>query len=203
MFGEGARGLLTKTLIDRFKLNANSDHQKYGLGVKELWQLSPDKFQPGLVQHTMGWPLPNKAGGGSWLYHFDDWLLSVGFVLTVVLALVAAPVWWWAVAVTVAALTGYLVYLRRQVRIEDEVRRRRAARHAGGRRRSWPAGPVDDEVEPEHERTEVFERVAEPDPGDVFFAPPGAEVVDLDDEDPAFDELDPSFEPRYRRAVGE
>jgi electron-transferring-flavoprotein dehydrogenase len=80
IFGEGARGSLTKTLIDRFKLNAHSDHQKYGLGVKELWQLSPDRFQAGLVQHTMGWPLPNKAGGGSWLYHFDDHLLSVGFV---------------------------------------------------------------------------------------------------------------------------
>ncbi|WP_375463628.1 NAD(P)/FAD-dependent oxidoreductase, partial [uncultured Methylobacterium sp.] len=80
VFGEGARGSLTKTLIDRFGLNKDSDHQKYGLGVKELWQLSDAKFQPGLVQHTMGWPLPNKAGGGSWLYHFDDNLLSVGFV---------------------------------------------------------------------------------------------------------------------------
>ena len=80
VFGEGARGSLTKTLIEKFGLNRNSDHQKYGLGVKELWQLAPDKFQPGLVQHTMGWPLPNKAGGGSWLYHFDDHLLSVGFV---------------------------------------------------------------------------------------------------------------------------
>ena len=80
VFGEGARGSLTKTLIERFALNRNSDHQKYGLGVKELWQLAPNKFQPGLVQHTMGWPLPNKAGGGSWLYHFDDGLLSVGFV---------------------------------------------------------------------------------------------------------------------------
>lgn len=80
VFGEGARGSLTKTLIDRFKLNADSDHQKYGLGVKELWQLSPATFEPGLVRHTMGWPLPNRAGGGSWLYHFDDHLLSVGFV---------------------------------------------------------------------------------------------------------------------------
>ncbi|GJD96211.1 Electron transfer flavoprotein-ubiquinone oxidoreductase [Methylobacterium iners] len=80
VFGEGARGSLTKGLIDRFGLNANSDHQKYGIGVKELWQLAPGKFEPGLVQHTMGWPLPNKAGGGSWLYHFDDHLLSVGFV---------------------------------------------------------------------------------------------------------------------------
>ncbi|MEE7457458.1 electron transfer flavoprotein-ubiquinone oxidoreductase [Methylorubrum populi] len=80
VFGEGARGSLTKELIERFGLNRNSDHQKYGLGVKELWQLAPNKFEPGLVQHTMGWPLPNKAGGGSWLYHFDDHLLSVGFV---------------------------------------------------------------------------------------------------------------------------
>ncbi|TXM69174.1 electron transfer flavoprotein-ubiquinone oxidoreductase [Methylobacterium sp. WL120] len=80
IFGEGARGSLTKTLIDRFELNRHSDHQKYGLGVKELWQLAPGQFEPGLVRHSMGWPLPNKAGGGSWLYHFDDHLLSVGFV---------------------------------------------------------------------------------------------------------------------------
>ncbi|WP_019904896.1 electron transfer flavoprotein-ubiquinone oxidoreductase [Methylobacterium sp. 77] len=80
IFGEGARGSLTKTLIDRFQLNKDSDHQKYGLGVKELWQLKPATFEPGLVRHTMGWPLSNKTGGGSWLYHFDDHLLSVGFV---------------------------------------------------------------------------------------------------------------------------
>ncbi|KMO40835.1 electron transfer flavoprotein-ubiquinone oxidoreductase [Methylobacterium aquaticum] len=80
VFGEGARGSLTKKLIDRYRLNQHSDHQKYGLGVKELWQVKPDKFQPGLVRHSMGWPLPNKAGGGSWLYHFDDHLVSVGFV---------------------------------------------------------------------------------------------------------------------------
>ena len=80
VFGEGARGSLTKKLIDRYRLNQHSDHQKYGLGVKELWQVKPEKFQPGLVRHSMGWPLPNKAGGGSWLYHFDDHLVSVGFV---------------------------------------------------------------------------------------------------------------------------
>ncbi|KMO32307.1 electron transfer flavoprotein-ubiquinone oxidoreductase [Methylobacterium variabile] len=80
VFGEGARGSLTKKLIDRYRLNQHSDHQKYGLGVKELWQVKPEKFRPGLVQHSMGWPLPNKAGGGSWLYHFDDHLVSVGFV---------------------------------------------------------------------------------------------------------------------------
>ena len=80
VFGEGARGSLTKALIARFGLAARSDHQKYGLGVKELWQLAPERFEPGLVRHTMGWPLGNRTGGGSWLYHFDDNLLSVGFV---------------------------------------------------------------------------------------------------------------------------
>ena len=81
VFGEGARGSLTKQLIDRFGLNKGRDHQKYGIGVKELWQVAPEKHRPGLVQHSMGWPLPNKAGGGSWLYHFDDNLVSVGFVI--------------------------------------------------------------------------------------------------------------------------
>jgi electron-transferring-flavoprotein dehydrogenase len=80
VFAEGARGSLTKQVIDRFGLNRGRDHQKYGLGVKELWQVRPDRFRPGLVQHSMGWPLPNKAGGGSWIYHFDDHLVSVGFV---------------------------------------------------------------------------------------------------------------------------
>ncbi|MGA0598943.1 electron transfer flavoprotein-ubiquinone oxidoreductase [Enterovirga sp. CN4-39] len=81
ILAEGARGSLTKGIIQRFALNKNSDHQKYGIGVKELWQVRPEKFQKGLVQHSMGWPLPNKAGGGSWLYHFDDNLVSVGFVV--------------------------------------------------------------------------------------------------------------------------
>src|SRR4051794_2147199 len=81
ILAEGARGSLTKQTIDRYDLNRTSDHQKYGLGVKELWQVRPDVFRSGLVQHSMGWPLPNKAGGGSWLYHFDDHLVSVGFVV--------------------------------------------------------------------------------------------------------------------------
>ena len=80
LFAEGARGSLTKQVIDRYGLNRGRDHQKYGLGVKELWQVRPEVFRPGLVQHSMGWPLPNKAGGGSWIYHFDDHLVSVGFV---------------------------------------------------------------------------------------------------------------------------
>jgi electron-transferring-flavoprotein dehydrogenase len=81
VFGEGARGNLTKHLVERFGLNQGRDHQKYGIGIKELWQVRPDKHRPGLVQHSMGWPLPNNAGGGSWLYHFDDNLVSVGFVV--------------------------------------------------------------------------------------------------------------------------
>ncbi|WP_375459792.1 electron transfer flavoprotein-ubiquinone oxidoreductase [uncultured Enterovirga sp.] len=80
ILAEGARGSLTKQAIARFGLNQNSDHQKYGLGVKEVWQVRPERFRKGLVQHSMGWPLPNKAGGGSWLYHYDDNLVSVGFV---------------------------------------------------------------------------------------------------------------------------
>jgi len=81
IFAEGARGSLTKQMVDRFGLNQGRDHQKYGLGIKELWQVKPENFQPGLVRHSMGWPLPNNAGGGSWLYHFDDNLVSVGFVV--------------------------------------------------------------------------------------------------------------------------
>jgi electron-transferring-flavoprotein dehydrogenase len=81
VFAEGCRGNLTKQLIHRFGLTRDSDHQKYGIGIKELWQVKPEKFRPGLVRHSMGWPLPNKAGGGSWLYHFDDHLVSVGFVV--------------------------------------------------------------------------------------------------------------------------
>ena len=80
VFAEGARGSLTKGLVARFRLDEGRDHQKYGLGVKELWQVRPEVFVPGLGRHSMGWPLPNRAGGGSWLYHFDDHLVSVGFV---------------------------------------------------------------------------------------------------------------------------
>ncbi len=81
IFAEGARGSLTKQLVERYALNAGRDHQKYGLGVKELWEVRPEKHRRGLVQHSMGWPLPNNAGGGSWLYHFDENLVSVGFVV--------------------------------------------------------------------------------------------------------------------------
>jgi electron-transferring-flavoprotein dehydrogenase len=81
VFAEGARGSLTKTLVARFDLAQNSEPQKFGLGVKELWQAAADKHRPGLVQHTIGWPLDDRTGGGSFVYHFADNLVAVGFVV--------------------------------------------------------------------------------------------------------------------------
>ena len=81
LFAEGARGNLSKQLIAKFGLAEGREPQKFGLGLKELWQVAPDKHKPGLVQHSFGWPLDNSTGGGSFLYHFDDNLVSVGFVV--------------------------------------------------------------------------------------------------------------------------
>jgi len=81
LFAEGARGSLTKVLEQRFALRQGREPQKFGLGLKELWQVAPEKHRAGLVQHTFGWPLDNRTGGGSFLYHFDDRLVSVGFVV--------------------------------------------------------------------------------------------------------------------------
>ena len=81
LFAEGARGNLSKMLIERFALHQNGQPQKYGIGLKELWQVTPQNFRKGLVQHTMGWPLANNTGGGSFLYHYGDNLVSVGFVV--------------------------------------------------------------------------------------------------------------------------
>ncbi len=81
VFAEGARGSLSKGLIIRFDLARDSEPQKFGLGLKELWQVVPEKHQAGLVQHTVGWPLDNRTGGGSFLYHFADNLVAVGFVV--------------------------------------------------------------------------------------------------------------------------
>jgi electron-transferring-flavoprotein dehydrogenase len=81
LFAEGARGSLTKILEQRFALRDGREPQKFGLGLKELWQVAPEQHHPGLVQHTFGWPLDNRTGGGSFLYHFDDRLVSVGFVV--------------------------------------------------------------------------------------------------------------------------
>ena len=81
LLAEGARGSLTKQLIRKFGLDAKSGPQKYGIGLKELWEIPAAKHKPGFVQHTMGWPLEDKTGGGSFLYHFGENLVSVGFVV--------------------------------------------------------------------------------------------------------------------------
>ncbi len=81
LLAEGARGSLSKGLIKRFGLDKNHEPQKYGIGLKELWQVAPDKHRRGLVQHSFGWPLSNRTGGGSFMYHYGDNLVSVGFVV--------------------------------------------------------------------------------------------------------------------------
>ncbi|WP_237153602.1 electron transfer flavoprotein-ubiquinone oxidoreductase [Oryzibacter oryziterrae] len=81
LIGEGVRGSLAKELIGRFDLSKDSDVQKFGIGIKELWQIDPAKHAQGLVQHSFGWPLGNKTGGGSFLYHLEDNQVAVGFVV--------------------------------------------------------------------------------------------------------------------------
>ena len=80
LFAEGARGSLTKTLFQRFGLKG-ADPQKFGIGLKELWQVDPAKHRPGLVMHTQGWPLDSKTAGGSFLYHLEDNQVAIGFVI--------------------------------------------------------------------------------------------------------------------------
>ncbi|SFH13687.1 electron-transferring-flavoprotein dehydrogenase [Palleronia marisminoris] len=79
--GEGVRGSLSKQVIERFALDKASDVQKFGLGMKELWEIDPAKHSPGRVVHTMGWPLGSNAGGGSFIYHLDNNQVYVGFVV--------------------------------------------------------------------------------------------------------------------------
>ncbi len=81
LFAEGCRGSLARTLFERFDLRKDAQPQTYGLGVKELWEVDPAKHRPGRIEHTIGWPLDPKTYGGSWLYHFEDNLVSVGFVV--------------------------------------------------------------------------------------------------------------------------
>jgi electron-transferring-flavoprotein dehydrogenase len=81
LLAEGARGNLSKMLLARYALGAEREPQKFGLGLKELWQVAPEKHRPGLVQHSFGWPLDGHTGGGSFLYHYGDNLVSVGFVV--------------------------------------------------------------------------------------------------------------------------
>ncbi|MGE0847175.1 MAG: 4Fe-4S dicluster domain-containing protein [Flavobacteriaceae bacterium] len=78
---EGVRGSLAKMLISQFDLDRDSEPQKFGLGLKELWQVDPSRHRQGLVQHSFGWPLDNSTGGGSFLYHLEDNQVAVGFVV--------------------------------------------------------------------------------------------------------------------------
>ena len=80
-FAEGARGHLGRQLIERFGLSEGRDPQTYGIGLKELWEIEPARFKEGLVMHTAGWPLNPDTYGGSFLYHFEDNKVSVGFVV--------------------------------------------------------------------------------------------------------------------------
>ncbi|SFJ00227.1 electron transfer flavoprotein-ubiquinone oxidoreductase [Jannaschia pohangensis] len=79
--GEGVRGSLSKQVIAKYELDAKSEPQKYGLGMKEIWEIDPEKHRPGKVVHTMGWPLGKNAGGGSFIYHLDNNQVYVGFVV--------------------------------------------------------------------------------------------------------------------------
>src|SRR5438105_4289422 len=81
LFAEGCRGSLTKTLVERFRLRDGHDPQTYAIGLKELWEVAPERHQPGLVVHTVGWPLDGSTYGGSFLYHLQNQQVSVGFVI--------------------------------------------------------------------------------------------------------------------------
>jgi electron-transferring-flavoprotein dehydrogenase len=81
LLAEGCRGSLSQELMARFNLRDGVDPQKYGIGIKELWQVAPEKHRKGLVVHTQGWPLDSRTGGGSFIYHLEDNLVAVGFVV--------------------------------------------------------------------------------------------------------------------------
>ena len=81
LFSEGTRGSLSKFLIENFNLSENSDYQKYAIGLKELWEINEENFDDGLVEHSMGWPLSDETKGGSFHYHFDKNLVSIGYVI--------------------------------------------------------------------------------------------------------------------------
>ncbi len=81
LFAEGARGSLSQLLMQRFRLRDGVDPQKYGIGLKELWQADPAKHKPGLVVHTMGWPLDDRTFGGSFMYHLEAGQIAIGFVV--------------------------------------------------------------------------------------------------------------------------
>jgi electron-transferring-flavoprotein dehydrogenase len=81
LIGEGVRGSLAKQIINKFDLSADREPQKFGIGIKELWEVKPENHKQGLVQHSFGWPLDMKTGGGTFLYHLEDNMVAVGFVI--------------------------------------------------------------------------------------------------------------------------
>jgi len=81
IFAEGCRGNLTKKLFDRFDLRQGCDPQTYGIGIKELWEIPKENHRPGLIEHSIGWPMDGHTYGGSWLYHWGDRYVSYGFVI--------------------------------------------------------------------------------------------------------------------------
>ncbi|MCO5119102.1 MAG: electron transfer flavoprotein-ubiquinone oxidoreductase [Burkholderiaceae bacterium] len=81
LFAEGSRGHLGRQLIARYELARDRDPQSYGIGLKELWEIDPARHEEGLVMHTAGWPLSNDTYGGSFLYHFENNQVAVGFVV--------------------------------------------------------------------------------------------------------------------------
>ncbi|MBP1881765.1 electron transfer flavoprotein-ubiquinone oxidoreductase [Sinorhizobium mexicanum] len=81
LIGEGVRGSIAKQLIAKYDLSKGREPQKFGIGIKELWQVKPENHKQGLVQHSFGWPLGMSTGGGSFLYHLEDNMVAVGFVV--------------------------------------------------------------------------------------------------------------------------
>jgi electron-transferring-flavoprotein dehydrogenase len=81
LLAEGARGSLSKQVIAKYDLQAGRDPQKFGIGLKEIWEIAPEKARPGHIQHSFGWPLDNSTGGGSFLYHYSDNTIALGFVV--------------------------------------------------------------------------------------------------------------------------
>jgi electron-transferring-flavoprotein dehydrogenase len=81
LFAEGARGSLTKQLLAKYDLCTESGPQKFGIGLKELWELAPGKHNRGMVLHSLGWPLDDRTGGGLFMYHFGENLCSIGMVI--------------------------------------------------------------------------------------------------------------------------
>ncbi|MGH3548440.1 MAG: divisome protein SepX/GlpR [Pseudonocardiaceae bacterium] len=130
--------------------------------------------------------------------------LAVATVASLVLAYTVSSLLWWVHAALDLALAGYLGYLRRQVRIEDEVRRRRAARAAGPRAAGSAPDPGHDVPTNAHRAGEPLQEPS-PEPSAAASSVPhhSGVALDLDDEDPTFDELQPAFKPPYRRAAGE